>query len=148
MLRIGIKRIVWLSQMKQSVYHSAWNIFIFVLRKNFRKKNLLVKAILFKSLMQYGATIFKKKPYSFHFFFSFKYSLYLSAYWIHSLWHHCQQWKISRLSKGWHTYLCMRRVEVSSVAKNAGDVGNLIFRESWEIYNADIPPNRSNGPLF
>lgn len=24
----------------------------------------------------------------------------------------------------------MRRVEVSSVAKNAGDVGNLIFRES------------------
>lgn len=33
----------------------------------------------------------------------------------------------------------MRRVEVSSVAKNAGDVGNLISRESWEIYNADIP---------
>lgn len=33
----------------------------------------------------------------------------------------------------------MRRVEVSSEAKNAGDVGNLISRESWEIYNADFP---------
>lgn len=33
----------------------------------------------------------------------------------------------------------MRRVEVSAVAKNAGDVGNLIFRESWEIHNADSP---------
>lgn len=129
MLRIGIKRIVWLSQMKQSVYHSAWNFFIFVLGKNFCRNFFIQK--FFLNLWYNTVQLFFFKL--FISYFRLKKSLYLSAYWLHSLWHHCQQWKISILSKGWQTYLCMRPIEVSSVAKNAGDVGNLIFRECWGI---------------
>lgn len=55
-LRIGIKRIVWLSQMKQSVYHSVLNL-LFSFCARIQKLFLLVTAILFNSLMQYGATI-------------------------------------------------------------------------------------------
>lgn len=106
-------------------------LFYFRFGQEFLQK-LFYTEILFKSLIQHGATFFLKL-FTMYFLFKAKKSLYLSAYWLHSLWHHCQQWKISILSKGWQTYLCMRPIEVSSVAKNAGDVGNLIFRECWGI---------------
>lgn len=128
MLRIGIKRIVWLSQMKQSVYHSAWNFFIFVLGKNFCRNFFIQK--FFLNLWYNTVQLFFFKLFISYYRLKNQFTFPHIDFTLFDTIANNERFQYYQKDD---RHLCMRPIEVSSVAKNAGDVGNLIFRECWGI---------------